>query len=89
MAESGRILHHLANNIGDHRNLVLFVGFQGEMGSPSSVLLSHHGLHIDIRIDRDAAGYGVADASDKCPNTPAGTGVDATGCPSDSDRDGV
>jgi metallo-beta-lactamase family protein len=28
MAESGRILHHLANHIGDHRNMVLFVGFQ-------------------------------------------------------------
>jgi metallo-beta-lactamase family protein len=30
MAESGRILHHLANHIGDHRSLVLFVGYQGE-----------------------------------------------------------
>jgi metallo-beta-lactamase family protein len=30
MAESGRILHHLANGIGDHRNLILFVGFQAE-----------------------------------------------------------
>src|SRR3954447_9688849 len=30
MAESGRILHHLAAGIGDHRNLVLFVGFQAE-----------------------------------------------------------
>jgi metallo-beta-lactamase family protein len=30
MAESGRILHHLANGIGDHRNLVLFVGYQAE-----------------------------------------------------------
>ena len=30
MAESGRILHHLANGIGDHRNLVVFVGFQAE-----------------------------------------------------------
>jgi metallo-beta-lactamase family protein len=30
MAETGRILHHLANGIGDHRNLVLFVGFQAE-----------------------------------------------------------
>jgi metallo-beta-lactamase family protein len=30
MAESGRILHHLANHIGNHRNCVLFVGFQAE-----------------------------------------------------------
>jgi malate synthase len=40
-----------------------FVGYQGETAAPSSVLLQHHGLHIDIRIDRstptgrsDAAG---------------------------------
>jgi metallo-beta-lactamase family protein len=30
MAESGRILHHLANHGGDHRNCILFVGFQAE-----------------------------------------------------------
>ncbi len=30
MAESGRILHHLVNHVGDHRNAVLFVGFQAE-----------------------------------------------------------
>jgi metallo-beta-lactamase family protein len=30
MAESGRILHHLAHEIGDHRNLVLIVGYQAE-----------------------------------------------------------
>ena len=28
MAENGRILHHLANGLGNHRNMVLFVGFQ-------------------------------------------------------------
>jgi metallo-beta-lactamase family protein len=28
MAESGRILHHLRNGVGDHRNMVLIVGFQ-------------------------------------------------------------
>jgi metallo-beta-lactamase family protein len=30
MVESGRILHHLAHHIGDHRSLVLLVGFQAE-----------------------------------------------------------
>ncbi len=34
------------------QNPAQFVGFQGEMGTPSSVLLSHHGLHMDIRIDK-------------------------------------
>jgi malate synthase len=34
------------------KNPAQFVGFQGEMDAPSSVLLSHHGLHMDIRIDR-------------------------------------
>ena len=29
MAESGRILHHLKNHGGDHRNCILFVGYQG------------------------------------------------------------
>ena len=30
MAESGRILHHLRNNIGDPRNTILIVGWQAE-----------------------------------------------------------
>jgi len=30
MCESGRILHHLKNHLGDHRNLLLFVGYQAE-----------------------------------------------------------
>lgn len=30
MAEGGRILHHLANNISDSRNLILFVGYAAE-----------------------------------------------------------
>jgi metallo-beta-lactamase family protein len=30
MCEAGRILHHLRNGIGDHRNCVMFVGYQAE-----------------------------------------------------------
>lgn len=37
----------------------------------------------------DTDGDGVEDGSDNCPNTPAGTKVDAWGCELDSDGDGV
>ena len=37
----------------------------------------------------DSDGDGVADGMDRCPNTPAGTRVDAYGCELDSDGDGV
>ncbi|MBR0057599.1 MAG: MBL fold metallo-hydrolase, partial [Kiritimatiellae bacterium] len=30
MCEGGRIVHHLRNNLGDPRNIVLFVGYQAE-----------------------------------------------------------
>ncbi len=37
-----------------------FIGYQGDAAAPSSVLLRHHGLHIDVRIDRETA-IGKAD----------------------------
>ncbi len=37
----------------------------------------------------DSDGDGVIDDMDKCPGTPAGTQVNADGCPLDSDGDGV
>ena len=37
----------------------------------------------------DADHDGVSDKNDKCPGTPAGAIVDATGCPKDSDGDSV
>ncbi len=51
--DSGR----LAVTLRDGRTVEMvkpaqFVGFQGEADAPSSVLLVHHGLHLDLRIDR-------------------------------------
>ena len=39
-----------------------FTGYQGDAGAPSSILLLHNGLHIDIRIDRSPA-IGQSDAA--------------------------
>jgi malate synthase len=38
------------------------IGFQGSAQEPSSILLKHHGLHIDIRIDRSTP-IGASDAA--------------------------
>ncbi len=36
-----------------------FIGYQGDAAAPSSVLLAHHGLHLDLRINhRTAIGAG-------------------------------
>ncbi len=45
-------------------------------------LANLNGLRDDIaRMKMDSDGDGVADYFDKCPNTPAGTKVDGSGCP--------
>ena len=41
------------------------VGYQGEAKNPSSVLLVHHSLHLDIRIDR-ATPIGATDPAGVC-----------------------
>ena len=39
-----------------------FIGYQGDAGAPSAILLRHNGLHLDIRIDRRTA-IGQSDAA--------------------------
>ena len=39
-----------------------FIGYQGDASAPTSVLLCHHGLHLDIQIDRSTA-IGASDAA--------------------------
>lgn len=39
-----------------------FIGYQGKASEPSSVLLRHNGLHLDLRIDRDTP-IGKTDAA--------------------------
>lgn len=50
-------------------------------------------LNDDVSGPLDSDGDGVYNPDDRCPNTPAGTAVDATGCalagPGDADGDGV
>ncbi len=49
-------------------------------------------ITINIVAPVDSDGDGVIDDNDNCPNTPAGTVVDANGCalpPADTDNDGV
>ena len=43
-------------------DLAAFVGYQGEPSSPSAVLLVHHGLHVEIQVDRDDS-IGAKDAA--------------------------
>ena len=49
---------------------------------PSGRMLMNDRVKVEIK-------DGVADVTDKCPNTQAGTTVDSTGCPVDADADGV
>ena len=47
------------------KNPAQFVGFQGELTAPSGVLLLHHGLHMDIRVDVEHP-IGKTDAAGVC-----------------------
>jgi metallo-beta-lactamase family protein len=46
MAEAGRVLHHLKNNIGDARNMVLFVGYCAEHTLGAQILSGKSPVNI-------------------------------------------
>ena len=61
--EGGRLLVALkSGKTSTLADATQFAGYQGDAAAPSSVLLVHHGLHLDIRIDR-ATPIGKADAA--------------------------
>jgi iron complex outermembrane recepter protein len=67
------------SQFGEPRNFGVQVGYNFGKGEPRPVA------------PKDSDGDGVTDDIDRCPGTPAGTRVDASGCPlpADSDGDGV
>jgi len=46
MAEAGRIRHHLKNNIGDPRNLILFVGYCAEHTLGAQIMAGRNPVNI-------------------------------------------
>jgi malate synthase len=53
--EGGQLVIALQNGTTGLADPARFIGYQGDAAAPTSVLLQHNGLHIDIIIDRNTA----------------------------------
>ena len=60
--EGGQLVISMENGMTSLQDPAGFVGYQGDAAAPSSVLLVHNGLHIDIIINRDTT-IGKLDAA--------------------------
>ncbi|MBK6713550.1 MAG: malate synthase G [Burkholderiales bacterium] len=61
--EAGQLVVKLAGGmVTSLTNPAQFAGYQGDAANPSSILLVHNGLHVDIRIDRSTP-IGASDAA--------------------------
>ncbi len=60
-----------------------------ERDNNDAFLMHSLGLTWNFATAKDEDKDGVSDKKDKCPQTPAGTSVDADGCPLDRDGDGI
>ncbi|MGJ7522993.1 malate synthase G [Variovorax sp. LT1P1] len=50
--KDGQLVVTLHSSDTSLKDPVAFIGYQGDAAAPSSVLLKHNGIHIDIQIDR-------------------------------------
>ncbi|ARU03480.1 malate synthase G [Comamonas serinivorans] len=60
--EGGQLVVRTRAGATGLKDAAQFIGHQGDAAAPSSVLLKHHGNHIDIRIDRQHT-IGATDAA--------------------------
>ncbi|HSV52752.1 MAG TPA: malate synthase G [Burkholderiaceae bacterium] len=60
--EGGQLVVATGSGSTGLKDAAQFIGYQGDAAAPSSVLLQHNGIHIDIQIDRSTA-IGKSDAA--------------------------
>jgi len=53
--KDGQLVVTLHSSDTSLKDPAAFVGYQGDAAAPSSVLLKHHGIHLDLQIDRSTA----------------------------------
>jgi malate synthase len=53
--EGGKLVVTTAAGSTGLADTAQFIGYQGDAAAPKSILLKHHGLHLDIQIDRSTA----------------------------------
>ncbi|RZL60969.1 MAG: malate synthase G, partial [Variovorax sp.] len=53
--KDGQLVIALHSSSTSLKDPAQFIGYQGDASAPSSVLLKHHGIHLDIQIDRSTA----------------------------------
>ena len=81
----GEILRRAENDMFDSKDWILNIGFGMFVGAKPAP--PRRAAPAPAPADTD--GDGVLDGADRCPGTPAGAAVDASGCELDSDGDGV